>query len=108
MSIRTYLIIGFFVGLIVFLINQFFGEDIVRWLLEQQVQAAVRNQRVIELVIYDPLIFMFDSRPAGAIAAAVLWPLVFVWLLLLLIALVVVPGLDVVRDIEEVTQLLNL
>lgn len=108
MSFRTYFVIGLIIGAIVFLIGTFFDDDIVPWLEDQQHEAAIRNQNVIEQVVYEPLIFAVGTRPWGPIVVVLAWPAVFIWLLFLLLAIVIVPGVDVARDIEEVTELMQM
>lgn len=105
MSVRTYLVIGVIIGVIVFLISTFAGEDIVKWLEEQQFEAAIRSQTLVEKAVYEPLIFAVEQRPWGQIVVALAWPAVFLWLIFLLMALVIVPGVDVARDIDAQTRL---
>ncbi len=105
MNFRVYLIVGVFIGGFIFLIGTLLGDDFLKWLQDQQYEAAIRSQRVLELVVFEPLIFMFENRPWGFILAGVLWPAVFVWLLLLLLAMLIIAGVDVTRDLQEVTSL---
>ena len=108
MSFRVYLVVGVFVGGFIFLIGTLVGDDFLKWLQEQQFEAAIRSQSVLELVVFEPLIFIFENRPWGFVLAGLLWPAVFVWMLLLLLSMLIIAGVDVTRDIEEVTSLLIL
>ena len=110
MSIRIYLVIGVFIGGFLFLISTVVGDDFHTWIEEQQYEASIRSQRVLEMVVFEPLLFVFDedTRPWGFVAAGILWPAFFIWLFLLLISMLIIAGVDVTRDIEQATSLMIL
>ncbi len=100
MSLRIYLVVGLFVGGLTFLVSTFFGADIVIWAQEQQIQASLRGLRVLELVVFEPLIFVLGTRPFGPIVAGLAWPLVFVWFFLILISLVIIAAVDYTASVD--------
>jgi hypothetical protein len=96
MSTRTYLFIGLGMAGLIFLIGMVFGSDIAAWAVLQKGEAAARGQNVFELMVFEPIRFVFDenTRIIGAIILIFFWPMVFVMILLVLLALVIMSGID--------------
>lgn len=87
--LRTYIMVGLGVGLIFFALGTFFGIDIANFFNQFRWQAiAVGLSPAIANVIVDPLIWIMLNPLYGAIGAALLWPLVFVWAFFCLFLLV--------------------
>lgn len=99
---RAYILIGLGTGLLIFLISMVAGDDIVDWSRDQQFQARANGYSWAETIIFEPVEFVFDParRPVGAILAGVAWPLVPVWLILILIGILIIPGSDVANDVD--------
>lgn len=99
---KTYILIGLGAGILIFLISVVWGQDIVDWSDKQQVQAEYHGYSWIKTIVFEPVEFVFDPdrRPVGAIVAGVAWPLVPVWIILILIGLLIIPGSDVANDVD--------
>ncbi|GEM_PF-1543076 len=96
MSTRIYLLIGLGIAGLIFLIGIVLGDDIATWAVLQKAEAAARGQNVFELMVFEPIRFVFDenTRIIGSIILIFFWPLVFVMFLLVLLALVIMSGID--------------
>jgi len=105
MPVRIYMVLAIFFFGMMMLIGILFGDDIADWGREQQFQAEIRGQNAIATLVFDPIIWAFESRPIGPIVAGLLWPAIFIWLLLTLIGLLIIAGVDVATDVDEVTRL---
>ncbi len=101
---RIYILIGVFVGILTYGVNLLFGSDILVWALRRQVEANSRNLDFMGTVILEPIIFIFENGIVGAVAAAIVWPLLLIWLVGILCLLVMIAGVDVASDIEEQTD----
>ena len=99
---KTYIMIGLGTGILIFLISMVWGQDIVDWSNEQQFQAEYHGHSWIKTIVFEPVEFVFDPahRPVGAIVAGLAWPLVPVWIILILIGLLIIPGSDVANDVD--------
>jgi hypothetical protein len=99
---RTYIFIGLGTGILIFLIGLVWGQDITDWSKEQQNQAEFHGYSWAKTIVFEPVEFVFDPerRPVGAIIAGLAWPLVPVWLILILIAVLIIPGSDVANDVD--------
>lgn len=102
-SMRNYLIVGVIIGIIIYFVGFFFGDSLVVWAEEQQWQAIIRNQTLIEVVVFEPFIFVMSSDPWGAVLAGLAWPAVFIWIAFIFMSLLAFAGFDVVQDVEEIS-----
>ena len=100
MSIRTYFLIGFVIGGIIYLVGQFAGADIVEWADDQQREARLVNLRPVGQIVMEPVALVFnpDQLLVGAILGGFLWPLTVLWPILILIHIVAVSLSDAVDD----------
>ena len=103
MSVRTYLLIGIAIGVLIFLIGMVIGEDIADWAVEQQQRAHAGGHRVLEMVVFKPieLVFSPERRPYGAIISGAAWPVVLLWPIPTIIGLVIIPGAEAIQDTER-------
>ncbi|GAB4515972.1 MAG: hypothetical protein OHK0046_20350 [Anaerolineae bacterium] len=99
-SLRTYLLVALFFAVLFYLISLLFGPDLVVWGERQQIEAAIRGQRFIELVVFEPFVFVFGVNPWGPVVAGLAWPLIFIWLALILISLAIIAGVDVSSSLD--------
>jgi hypothetical protein len=106
MNFRAYIIIGLVMAAILFAISTFFGTGIVAWANDLQLRANLSGQGTIGTLVTSPIIFIMTQDIALAILVTLLWPAVFMWLLLILLLLVLVAGVNVATDIESQTRLL--
>jgi hypothetical protein len=69
-----------------------FGDDIVRFANNQQSNAASEGVEWLGTLIMGPVKFAFDpdSRPFGAILAAIVWPVTLFWPILVLLHILIV------------------
>ena len=108
-STKAYILITIGMGLFVFLIGLAIGDDIAQWAREQQYEAAIRNQGLVEKIVFVPVEFVFDpdNSPWGAILAAVVWPLVIVWVVLVVIGIIIITVVDAKGMVPEDRNLLG-
>lgn len=109
-SFRTYVYVGLAVGFITFLFGLLFGDDIAQWALDRQVEAASKDQRVLEELVFRPLELLMarDSRLAGLAVAVIFWPALLVLLFLVVISLIILSFVDVNEQFQAVQSVLPL
>ena len=89
MTTKRYIQIGLVTGIIIFLISQFAGPQLIGFIQGVRSRADPSAITVATLVV-EPIIFVLSNGIITAIICAVLWPLVLGWLGLLLFLIVVV------------------
>ena len=99
---KTYILIAIIMGITVFLIGMVWGKSIDSWAESKQRDAELRGYPTIKTIVFEPVEFVFDPqyRPFGAIVAGLLWPTVFLWILLVLIGLVIIPGAETINEVH--------
>lgn len=97
---RTYLVVGLIIGALVFLISIFLGSSLEQWGEARQFEARMRNQTLIESLVFEPFNYVINTRPVGPIIAGLAWPAVFIWVFFIIASLLIIAGLDVTDDIE--------
>jgi len=103
MSTRTYLFIGVVLGGMVYLVALLFGSDIAAWAVQRQFEAQSKDQVVLDALVFQPLEFLFaqDTRVVGAVGVAFFWPVLFILLFLLVVAVVILEFIDVNESITN-------
>lgn len=104
MSRRTYLFIGVGVGLFLFLIGTFLGASVVTFADRLPLSTTGVMQSLAQFVIEPIKLVMLNPLP-GAIIAGLLWPLVGLWVALLLLIVIVAAAAGVQVDINTQTPL---
>jgi hypothetical protein len=96
MTTRIYLLIGLGMAGFIFLVATLFGTDIAAWAVTQKGEAAARGQNVFELMVFEPIRFVFDedTRIVGSVILIFFWPLIILMFFLVLLALVIMSGID--------------
>ena len=96
MTTRMYLLIGLGMAAFIFLVGTLFGKDIAAWAVTQKGEALLRGQNVFELMVFEPIRFVFDenTRIIGSVILIFFWPLIFLMFFLVLLALVIMSGID--------------
>ncbi len=97
---RTYISIGLVVGIIVFVLSYFLGPQIAGVLIDiERAGSAVIG--VLAQAVTQPLIFIALNPIPGAIAAALLWPLLLLLLLLLFLVTLIGLGAGAAGDVRR-------
>ena len=93
MSTKVYIQIAVVTGIIVFLMAQFAGPQLITFLQQLRGRADPSAYTIASLIV-EPIIFVLGNAVIGALICAVLWPLtlIFLGLLLLLIVIVALQG----------------
>ena len=89
MSTKIYIQIGLVTGVLVFLMAQFAGTQIIGFMQDLRARADPSAYAVASLVV-EPIIFVMGNSIIAAIICAVFWPVVLVYLFLLLLLIVLV------------------
>lgn len=97
-SIRAYILIGLGVGFIVFMMTLLFGPDIANWAINLRYDAALAGQAGLGRLVANPIIYIAENGIAGAALAAVLWPFILIWILLIIFLFLVIIGAGVSDD----------
>ena len=85
-KMRTYLLIGLLVGVVVGFLALVGGEQIVGFAQEIQNNAlASQISPTIVNFVTGPIILVFSNPIVGGVIVGILWPLVIVWMILLLL-----------------------
>lgn len=89
-SWRAYIGIGIVVGIVTFLVSTAAGPSLVQFFTEIQNNALANGvSPAISTVFIGPFIFVFGNPTIGAIVTGFVWPLIIVWLVLLILIIVV-------------------
>jgi hypothetical protein len=94
---RVYMFFTLITTIVLHMMNVFDKNEVLTsWLLHQSIraQAAGMGAAVANLVVR-PLAYAVDS-PIGAVVGGILWPVLFVWLILLVVLMaftIIVPGI---------------
>lgn len=99
-STRNYAVVGLLLGIVVFLVATFAGGSIVTWVSQVQATASV-SMGGLATFIGEPIKWVMLNPLFGAVVVAILWPLMFVWLLLLFIMVVVGFGAPAAQQIDR-------
>jgi hypothetical protein len=94
---KVYVVIGLITAALLLAVNYFDkGEVAVGWLQQQELAASGSGLgRAVAGLIARPLMFALDN-PAGAILGGLLWPVLLLWLVLLVLLLAfafIAPGI---------------
>jgi hypothetical protein len=106
MSIRRYILIGIVTGIIVLGATLLFGSNIAAVLVNARDQALSAGMGILASIIAEPLIWGATNPIPGAIAAGILWPVLFLWLALVFIMVLIGFGSAGVQDVNSRVTLL--
>lgn len=96
---KVYLVLSFITTIMLYTIDMFDKNEVVKtFLLDQgnQAQMAGLASSAANLIVR-PLIYAIDN-PIGAVVGGILWPILFIWILLLVVLMtfvVIAPGFKV-------------
>lgn len=96
---RNYIIVGLLIGIITFGVAMLFGPGVAVWVADVQARATLIGG--LALFIGEPIKWVLLNPLPGAILAALAWPLVLLWLLLLFIMLIVGFGSPAAQDVRR-------
>ncbi len=100
MKWRTYFMIALGTGLMLYVISLFAGGTILTFLAQMRYSVDPSAGFIADLVVV-PLQFIFSDPVLGAIFGGLFWPILLVWVFLLLVLLVLVAlsgGLQSLRE----------
>jgi len=93
-SFRNYILVGIAFGLMTYLILWLFGPDVAVYGANLQRDAFLVGQGGFGDAMGQPLVTMGQNPLAGAIIMIFIWPLTFIYILLLGVLLLIINGGD--------------
>ena len=93
-SVRGYVFIGVGVGFIVFMMTLLFGPDIANWAVNLRFDSELAGQAGMGRLVANPIIYIAENGVVGAAFAAIMWPLILIWILLIIFLFLVIVGSD--------------
>jgi hypothetical protein len=100
-STRNYIFVGLLTGVVVFLVANFAGPGVASWISSVEAQAQAVGMGGLAIFIAQPLIWVMQNPLFGAVAAALFWPFLLIWIALLFIMLLVAFGAEAARDVNR-------
>lgn len=90
LSLRTYIVVGVIIGIVVYLIALVAGDTAVQFFTQIEGNALANGvARPIVTIVVGPFLFAFSQPIFGAIIAGLFWPLIIVWFVLLFLLLII-------------------